>query len=111
MSTALAEDLVGHGTYEAGADKVDAHNVVPVWHASPKKEHAARTIRPKITKLLDEFLTDFPPLAAQKGADLPKEVIQGWKRFIIMANELSFSGNLSGLVLTCTEAKLEILPH
>ena len=64
-----------HGTYEAGADKVDAHNVVPVWHASPKKEHAARTIRPKITKLLDEFLTDFPPLAAQKGAVLPKEVI------------------------------------
>ena len=42
MSTALAEDLVGHGTYEAGADKVDAHNVVPVWHASPKKEHASR---------------------------------------------------------------------
>ena len=27
---------------------VDAHNVVPVWEASPKREYAARTIRPKI---------------------------------------------------------------
>ncbi|KAE8291179.1 Deoxyribodipyrimidine photo-lyase [Larimichthys crocea] len=39
---------------------VDAHNVVPCWEASPKLEYAARTIRGKITKLLPEFLTDFP---------------------------------------------------
>ena len=41
--------------------EVDAHNVVPVWEASPKLEYAARTIRPKITAKLPEYLTDFPP--------------------------------------------------
>ncbi|XP_061588872.1 CPD photolyase isoform X3 [Cololabis saira] len=40
--------------------QVDAHNVVPCWVASPKLEYGARTIRGKITKLLPEFLTDFP---------------------------------------------------
>ncbi|XP_017328690.1 CPD photolyase [Ictalurus punctatus] len=42
--------------------QVDAHNVVPCWGASNKLEYAARTIRGKITKLLPEFLTEFPPV-------------------------------------------------
>ncbi|PKK83216.1 MAG: deoxyribodipyrimidine photolyase [candidate division Zixibacteria bacterium HGW-Zixibacteria-1] len=42
--------------------EVDAHNIVPVWLASDKQEYAAYTIRPKITRLLPEYLTDFPPL-------------------------------------------------
>jgi len=42
--------------------QVDAHNVVPVWLASDKLEYAARTIRPKITKLLPEFLTEIPKM-------------------------------------------------
>ncbi|KAL3693859.1 hypothetical protein R1sor_007510 [Riccia sorocarpa] len=42
--------------------EVDAHNVVPVWEASPKLEYGARTIRTKIHKLLPEYLTDFPVL-------------------------------------------------
>eukprot|EP00931_Biecheleriopsis_adriatica_P050351 TRINITY_DN29143_c0_g1_i1.p1 TRINITY_DN29143_c0_g1~~TRINITY_DN29143_c0_g1_i1.p1 ORF type:complete len:532 (+),score=127.59 TRINITY_DN29143_c0_g1_i1:42-1637(+) len=42
--------------------QVDAHNVVPVWEASDKQEVGARTLRPKITKLLKDFLTEFPPL-------------------------------------------------
>ncbi len=41
---------------------VDAHNVVPVWRTSDKQEYAARTIRPKIQRLLPEFLTDLPAL-------------------------------------------------
>jgi len=48
--------------------EVDAHNVVPAWEASPKQEYGAYTLRPKIHKLLDEFLTDFPPLAPQTVA-------------------------------------------
>ena len=40
--------------------EVDAHNIVPVWEASPKQEVGARTLRPKITKLLPVYLTDFP---------------------------------------------------
>ena len=42
--------------------------VVPVWEASPKLEYAARTIRPKITSHLPEFLTDFPELEPNLGA-------------------------------------------
>jgi len=42
--------------------QVDAHNIIPVWIASPKKEYAAYTIRPKIKKLLPVYLTDIPPL-------------------------------------------------
>ena len=37
--------------------QVDAHNVVPVWVASDKKETAARTIRKKIHSKLPIFLT------------------------------------------------------
>ena len=73
--------------------EVDAHNVVPVWIASDKKEVVnpnpspsphpspspspdpdpkpkpnpkvgARTIRKKITERLPQYLTDFPPLPA-----------------------------------------------
>jgi len=46
--------------------QVDAHNIVPVWVASDKLEYAARTIRPKITKMLPEFLTEFPKLPSHK---------------------------------------------
>lgn len=42
--------------------QVDAHNIVPVWETSDKQEYAARTIRSKINKKLDNFLTDFPPV-------------------------------------------------
>ena len=40
--------------------EVDSRNVVPVWTASGKQEYAARTIRPKILKLLPDFLEEFP---------------------------------------------------
>ena len=42
--------------------EVDAHNIVPCWHASPKQEYGAYTLRPKIQRVLSEFLEDFPPL-------------------------------------------------
>ncbi|XP_053206509.1 deoxyribodipyrimidine photo-lyase-like [Panonychus citri] len=42
--------------------QIDAHNIVPCWFASDKLEYAARTIRPKITNKLPEFLTHFPPV-------------------------------------------------
>lgn len=40
--------------------QVDTHNVVPVWHASPKREVGARTLRPKIHKLVNNFTQEFP---------------------------------------------------
>lgn len=42
--------------------EVDTHNIVPCWVASPKQEYAAYTIRPKIKRLLPEFLEDFPDI-------------------------------------------------
>ncbi len=42
--------------------EVDAHNIVPCWLASPKQEWAAYSFRPKINRVLDEFLTPFPAL-------------------------------------------------
>ncbi|NBO36516.1 deoxyribodipyrimidine photo-lyase [bacterium] len=42
--------------------EVDAHNIVPCFFVSNKMEYGAYTLRPKIHKYLDEFLTNFPKL-------------------------------------------------
>ena len=42
--------------------EVDSHNVIPAWTVSDKKEYAAYPLRPKIKRVLDDFLTDIPPL-------------------------------------------------
>jgi deoxyribodipyrimidine photo-lyase len=42
--------------------EVDAHNVVPCWLASPKREFAARTFRPKLERALDDWLHELPAL-------------------------------------------------
>lgn len=42
--------------------EVDAHNIVPCWTASEKQEYGAYTFRPKILKILNRFLTEFPKL-------------------------------------------------
>lgn len=63
--------------------QVDSHNVVPVWVTSNKQEYAARTIRPKITNKLPEFLTEFPPVVehpegkASRGGDTFEQVYSG----------------------------------
>lgn len=46
----------------APVHEVDARNIVPAWIASPRREFMARTIRPKIHRLLPELLTPFPEL-------------------------------------------------
>lgn len=43
--------------------EVDAHYVVPLEVVSNKAEFSARTIRPKLHKVLPYFLTDFPDIA------------------------------------------------
>jgi deoxyribodipyrimidine photo-lyase len=49
--------------------EVDAHNIIPVWIASNKKEYGAYTIRPKIQRLLPGFLTEIPVLAHHPHGD------------------------------------------
>ena len=39
---------------------VDTHNIIPIWFTSDKQEYAAYTIRSKIHKKIDEFLTPIP---------------------------------------------------
>lgn len=46
--------------------EVDAHNIVPCWVASSKCEFGAYTLRPKIRNVLEEYLTDFPPIEVTK---------------------------------------------
>ena len=42
--------------------EVDTHNIIPVWVLSNKKEYAAYTIRPKVKRLLGDYLTDIPTI-------------------------------------------------
>lgn len=51
--------------------EVDTHNIIPAWHVSDKQEFAAYTIRPKIHKLLPDFLTDIPTFR-KHSVDPPK---------------------------------------
>ena len=49
-------------TLKVALFEVDSRNIVPCFIASDKLEFGARTIRPKIHKLLPEFLDEFPVL-------------------------------------------------
>lgn len=40
--------------------EVDGHNIIPCWIASDKQEYAAYTFRPKVARMLEEYLTDLP---------------------------------------------------
>jgi len=61
---------------------VDAHNIVPVWRASPKAEFAARTIRPRLLRALPAYLEPFPVLREQskRPAAWPQRV--DWKSLL-----------------------------
>lgn len=49
--------------------EVDAHNIVPCLKVSNKAEFAAYTIRPKIKKLLPDYLDEFPEIKSQKNSE------------------------------------------
>ncbi|MDD4162612.1 MAG: deoxyribodipyrimidine photo-lyase [Methanothrix sp.] len=50
------------GEIEIPFYEVDAHNIIPCWFASQKQEWAAYSFRPKVHRLLFEFLDEFPLL-------------------------------------------------
>ena len=62
--------------------EVDAHNIVPCLYVSNKAEFAAYTIRPKIHKLLPEFLDDFPSLEKMSSSDSITEDRIDWDKII-----------------------------
>jgi deoxyribodipyrimidine photo-lyase len=60
--------------------EVDAHNIVPCFFVSDKQEFAAYTLRPKIHKLLPEFLDEFPQLKKMnKKSELSSDKINWGK--------------------------------
>lgn len=62
--------------------QVDTHNIVPAWVVSPKQEFAAYTIRPKIHKLLLEYLTEFPKLTTSKYSWTKEKPNHSWSKII-----------------------------
>ncbi len=58
--------------------RVDAHNIVPCWQASPKEEIGARTLRPKLAKLLPDFLRPFPALPDSPKVSHPELPKTDW---------------------------------
>ena len=70
--------------------QVDAHNVVPVWITSTKREYAARTIRPKIHKHYNQYLQKFPKIGKdvvlehQNNSTLPKFKLTLFQDFMQM---------------------------
>ena len=58
--------------------EIDGHNIVPCWQASAKQEWAAYSIRPKIHRLLDEYLVDFP-LIKKHPFSWPESMDNDWQ--------------------------------
>lgn len=58
--------------------EVDAHNIVPCWHASNKEEFAAYTFRPKIHRALTEYLTAIPTVKKHPHAYNKKTPSTDW---------------------------------
>jgi len=48
-------------TIQIAFHEVDAHNILPCRYLSPKQEYAAFTLRKKVERQPDRFLTDIPP--------------------------------------------------
>ena len=62
--------------------EVESNLVVPVEVASDKEEYAARTIRPKIKRGLDEFLYDFQYEEYRVSKRVPPDTIKEWKAIL-----------------------------
>lgn len=64
--------------------EVDTHNIVPCRVASQKVEFGAYTLRPKINKLLPQFLTDFPTIPKLKNGSSTKPI--NWEKAMSWLN-------------------------
>lgn len=58
--------------------EVDAHNIIPVWEASDHQEFGAYTLRPKIHRLLPEFLETFPRISSLESTGKNKNSLSDW---------------------------------
>ncbi|WVZ78686.1 hypothetical protein U9M48_026357 [Paspalum notatum var. saurae] len=67
---------------DVAVHQVDAHNVVPVWAASGKLEYSARTFRGKVSKVMDEYLVEYPELPALAPWDGEQPDVTDWDALI-----------------------------
>jgi deoxyribodipyrimidine photo-lyase len=67
---------------DCGFHIVDAHNICPVWTISNKVEYGARTLRVKINKVLDEYLTGFPLIQPQSSELTVSVYGKNWKNLL-----------------------------
>jgi len=65
LSTQWRSEVAQH--FSGPLYEVDAHNCIPAWIASPKAEVGARTLRPKIQRLIPDYLMEELPIAKQQG--------------------------------------------
>jgi deoxyribodipyrimidine photo-lyase len=70
--------------------QVDAHNIVPCWIASAKQKYNAHTFRPKMNRLLSEFLVEYPVLRKHPVAWDNKVSKIDWER-IFKTLDIDFS--------------------
>ncbi len=54
--------------------EVDSHNIVPAWMISQKKEWGAYTLRPKIKKMIGNYIEDYPSLAVMPPGNISEEI-------------------------------------
>ncbi|MFN5006503.1 MAG: deoxyribodipyrimidine photo-lyase [Ignavibacteria bacterium] len=54
--------------------EVDAHNIIPARYISQKTEFAAYTLRPKVHRLLHEFMTSFPIITPMESKAILPDV-------------------------------------
>ena len=54
--------------------EVDAHNIVPARIVSEKQEYGAYTLRPKLYKLLPNYLDSFPDIKTQSTTHTPPAI-------------------------------------
>lgn len=67
--------IEGIGHYE-----VDTHNIIPCHWVSQKVEFGAYTLRPKIKRVLSEFLTEIPKIKRQERFPLEKVQPTNWEK-------------------------------
>lgn len=85
LPTKWLDDLLVKLPVEVAVCQVDAQNIVPLWETSDKQEYAARTIRGKVTKQLDMYLQEFPPVIRHPYIEVKKPNPVNWKRLLDMA--------------------------
>lgn len=67
-------------TLSAPFYEVDTHNIVPVWITSDKKEWAAYTLRPKLSKFLPLWLTEPPQILSHPFSFSPPLPPTNWNQ-------------------------------